>query len=228
MRCLGVIPARSGSKRLPRKNVADFLGQPVITYTIRAALESGVLDRVIVSTEDAKTAEIARRAGAEVIDRPQPLATDTVGVLDVCLHALDEEERQGRAYDVLCCLYATAPLRTAEDIRGTMAPVLAGECDFCAAVCGYDMPPHQALVADGQGGLRYMWPELANLRSQDLPEFLVDNGSTYVARVSALRRERNFLGRDFCGYRMPRLRSADIDVQEDLDLARIIGRELLA
>lgn len=222
---LGIIPARGGSKRLPRKNVADFLGRPIIAYTIQAALECCVLDRVIVSTEDAEIAEIARAAGAEVMDRPQDLATDTIGVLDVCLHALDAEERQDRSYDTLCCLYATAPLRTAEDIRGTMAPVLNGECDFCFAVSDYNFPPHQALVADGAGGLRPMWPDLVRLRSQEVPQMVVDNGSTYAANVEALRRERTFHGARLRGYAMPRLRSVDIDTQEDLDLALSIARE---
>lgn len=226
MKSVGIIPARGGSKRLPRKNVADFLGRPIIAHTIAAALDSGLFERVLVSTEDEEIAAIASQCGAQVLRRPAQLATDTAGVLDVCLHALEEEERQGRAYDALCCLYATAPLRTAEDIRATMAPVLAGECDFCAAVCSYGLPPYQAMLADSDGTLSYRWPEFARKRSQELPELVVDNGSTYAAAVSALRRERTFMGPGLRGHHMPRLRSVDIDTREDLDFALLAAKEL--
>ena len=223
MRCLALIPARGGSKRLPRKNVADFRGEPIIVHTIRAALATGAFARVVVSTDDSEAADIARRAGAEVLERPAELATDTAGVREVCLQVLDAEAARGREYDVLCCLYATAPLRGPEDIRAVLEPVLSGRTGFSLAVTRYGFPPHQALAAGPDGALAPVWPEMILRRSQEVPDMVVDNGSTYAVSVPAFRRERTFYGPGLAGYLMPRLRSVDIDTAEDLELARLLA-----
>lgn len=218
-KALAVIPARGGSKRLPRKNVVDFEGRPIIAYTIEAALDAGIFERVLVSTEDAEIAETARRFGAETTWRPEALAGDNVGVAAVCLDLLDREAAAGRAYGVMCCLYATAPLRNAADIRA-VAGLIGSECDFAMAVSGYENPPLQALCETPDGNLAPMWPEWVNVRSQDAPELFVDNGSTYVVSVEAFRREKSFYGPKLRGHVMPRERSVDIDTAADLDLAK--------
>ncbi len=107
MNSLAVIPARGGSKRLPRKNILDFCGRPIIAHTIESALNSDLFSKVVVSTEDDEIARHGQRYGAEVLMRPDFLASDTARVVDVCLQVLKEEESQGRSYDVMCCLYAT-------------------------------------------------------------------------------------------------------------------------
>jgi len=134
MKRIAIIPARGGSKRLPRKNVADFLGKPIIAYTIEAALACHLFDKVAVSTEDREIADVARRFGASVILRPDALATDQSQVKDVCLHVLEQEAHAGRDYDGFGCLYATAPLRNVADISGTAGLIEPGVCEFSMAV----------------------------------------------------------------------------------------------
>lgn len=216
---LAVIPARGGSRRLPHKNVVEFAGRPIIAWTVAAALESGRFDRLLVSTDDATIAAAARDAGAEVAERPRALASDTARVVDVCLDLLARERAAGREYEVLCCLYPTAPLRRAQDIAAVLDLLQPGVCDFAMAVTRYAHPPHQALVADA-GGLRPLWPELVERRAAELGELCVDNGSTYAADAAAFRRHRSFHGPGLRGWRMPFARSIDIDEPEDLELAR--------
>lgn len=219
MRLSCLIPARGGSKRLPRKNVIDFLGRPIIAYTIEAAQASGLFESVTVSTEDAEIAEIAKRYGATVAFRSKTLAGDTARIVDVCLDYLHSQTAAGRLPDALCCLLATAPLRGPEDIRAVCGRVISGQCEFSMAVTTYDLPPFQALRDDGNGRLVPMWPELASLRSQELPSLCVDNGSTYCVSVPAFREQKTFYGTRLGGYPMPREKSVDIDEQADLDLA---------
>lgn len=219
-----IIPARGGSKRLPRKNVADFLGKPIIAYTVEAALQcADLFSRVLVSTEDEEIAEIAKRAGAELARRPPELASDKARIVDVCIDLIDSEAMAGRSYDVLCCLFATAPMRTADDIRNTMSLINPGRVDFAMAVTNYDLPAHQAMRQNADGTLSAMWPDLVNARSQDIGELLCDNGSTYAASIEPFRRHRTFHGPGVLGYHMPRRRSIDIDLPEDLDMARLIA-----
>lgn len=216
-----MIPARGGSKRLPRKNLAEFLGQPIIVHTIAAALAcEDLFQQVIVSTEDDEIGAIARAAGATLAARPTNLASDSARVAEVCLDLLDSEAVAGRQYDILCCLYPTAPLRDADDIRATMALIAPGRHDFALAVTSYDLPPHQALHMGKENELEPLWPELINQRADETGELACDNGSTYCATVAAFRRTHSFYGPGLRGHWMPRSRSVDIDLREDLELAR--------
>jgi len=219
-----IIPARGGSKRLPRKNVIDFLGKPIIAYTIEAALQADVFERIVVSTEDVEIAEVALRFGAQVSERSVSLATDASTVVEVCSDLLERERKDGSIYDVLCCLYATAPLRTAEDIRETVRLVQPGICNFSMAVTEYFYPPHQAMKIVDSGYLEPMWPDIAEKQSQSMPRLLIDNGSTYAAAVPEFYSQRTFRGKKLKGYIMPRNRSIDIDEVEDLELALYYAR----
>ena len=224
MRGVCIIPARGGSKRLPRKNIADFLGRPILAHSVEAARTSGVFSRIVVSTEDAEIGRIAREAGAEAHLRSPALASDTAPLVDVCIGFLDDEALAGRDWDFFGCLLATAPLRTAEDIRSSRALIEPGVCDFAMAVTTYPLPPLQALRANESGFLRPMWPEFVSLRSQDAPPLFVDNGSTYIAVVPAFRKERTFYGSTLRGHAMPRERSIDIDEPYDLEVARMVAQ----
>lgn len=210
--------------RLPRKNIADFLGQPIIAYTVAAALQSKCFERVIVSTEDHEIGAIAAKAGAEVLPRDTALATSTATVVEVCLDVLSREEQAGRRYDRFACLYATAPLRNADDIRATMNLLEQGQCHFAFAVTTWSLPPHQAMKMHGGGRVEAMWPELIELRSSDIGTLVVDNGSTYAAFTDDFRRERTFLGSSMRGHLMPRRRSVDIDEPEDLAIAKLFAQ----
>jgi CMP-N-acetylneuraminic acid synthetase len=219
MNAIAIIPARGGSKRLPRKNIIDFLGRPIIAYTIDAARESGCFERIVVSTEDDEIAAIAERYGATLDRRSPALATDTATVVDVCTDLLERERKAGRPWRTMGCLYATSPLRDAADIRATMALLEPGRCDFAMAVTAFDMQPHIALKFSRDGGLSPMWPDLIDFRASDLPPLRVGNGSTYAVDVAAFLRARSFYGPGLRGHDMPRNRSIDIDTAYDLELA---------
>ena len=223
MRGVCIIPARGGSKRLPRKNIAEFLGKPILAHSVAAAHDSGVFARVVVSTEDREVAEAARNAGAEVHERSHGLATDTARLVDVCLAFLREEEDAGRAWDFFGCLLATAPMRNADDVRRAYGLIEPGICDFAMAVTTYSLPPLQALRSGENGFLRPMWPEMINLRSQEAPQLYVDNGSTDLATARAFQSEKTFYGSRLRGHVMPRERSIDIDEPHDLELARLLA-----
>ena len=214
---VALIPARGGSKRLPRKNVLPVGGLPMLAHPIRCARESGLFDAVYVSTEDVEIAEVARAHGAEVIERPADIAGDRATVVQVCLHALDVHPE----IDRLCCLYATAVLLRPESLIAAHALLdEAPEADFVMGVSEYEHPPVQALKADDQGYLSYMWPEWRGVQSQFQPRLLVSNGSLYWARAEALRAEKTFYGRRLKGWVVPSEQVADIDTAADLERAR--------
>jgi CMP-N-acetylneuraminic acid synthetase len=216
---IALIPARGGSKRLPRKNIMDFRGQPMISYTIEAAKESNCFDRVVVSTEDAEIADIAHRLGADIDQRPVALASDETRVAEVCVEFLGREAHAGRVWSVMACLYATAPMRNADDIRATVGLLAQDRCNFAMAVSQYPLAPHQALVMEPGGLLSPMWPDLVDRRASELPPLVVDNGSTYAVEVAAFSQCKTFYGPGLAGYEMSRARSIDIDTWEDYEFA---------
>jgi len=220
-RPLCIIPARGGSKRLPRKNITLLAGKPLLAYTIEAALQSGVFDEVCVSTEGEEIAAVARQYGASVpFIRPPKLAAGTVGVVQVCLHALDFYADRGMTFDLLGVLLPTSPLRTGEDIRAAYEKFLAADTDFLMAVTDYVYSPFQALHGK-DGFLKPFWsdPAYHRTRTQDLPKLVVDNGAIYLMRVEAFRREKIFYGEHLIGFHMPLERSVDIDDAFSLQLA---------
>jgi CMP-N-acetylneuraminic acid synthetase len=219
VKAVAIIPARGGSKRLPRKNIVDFLGRPIIAYTIRAALESCCFERVVVSTEDDEIAAIASRFGAAIDRRPSALATDQATIVEVCLDFLDREAAAGRDWKVMTCLYATAPLRNAQDIRDTMALLDPGRCGFAMAVTTYDQDPRLALELGSNSSLRPMWPEFVSHRTDGLPPVRICDGSTLAVDVAEFRRCHTFYGSGLRAHDIPRNRSIDIDTQSDLDRA---------
>lgn len=219
MRRVAIIPARGGSKRLPRKNIIDFCGKPIIAWTIEAAKQSGLFDAVIVSTEDTEIREVAVKYGAEIDGRADSLATDEARVLDVCVDFLARKEKAGRPCDVLCVLYATAPLRTADDIAATVNLVSPDGGHFALATTHYDLPVHQALKRGADDTVTPMWPDLVNKRSSEIGEIVVDNGSTYAVYVPSFLEEKTFYGEGLRTHLMPRERSQDIDEARDLELA---------
>lgn len=190
-----------------------------MAYTVDAAIESGCFERIVVSTEDDEIAEVARQTGAEVDRRRPELATHQIGLVDVCLDFLELEEREGRQWRNLACLYATAPMRNAQDIRDTMALLEPGRCGFAIAVTAYDHYAHQALKFEADAALTPMWPDLVTKRGSDLPPLRAGNGSTYAVNVVEFRKHRSFYGPNLRGHDMPRDRLVDIDTLDDLEFA---------
>ncbi len=216
---LAIIPARGGSKRLPRKNVLPFMGQPMLAYPVRACLDSGLFDRVIVTTEDDEIAEAARAAGAEVAGRTPDLASDRAGVADVCADLIAGLAAAGYEPAVFCCVYATAVFVTADDLRDSLALIdQPPEADAVMGVSSYDLQPHIALRDDGPF-LTPMWSELIDRKSQDMPGLVASNGTVYWLRTEAFRRSKSFYPTRLKGYEMPRRRAIDIDTDDDYRFA---------
>ncbi len=226
MKRLAIIPARGGSKRLPNKNVRDFLGKPIISYTIRAAIESDIFDRIIVSTDSEKIAEVSESFGAIVDKRPDRLSTGSAHLLDVCEDLLTRESGDGRDYEVLCMLHATSPLRWAADIKTVMDMIDTGDCEFAVALTEYNLPAHQALILDDDGYIKPFLPDLVSVQSHDIPPLVVGNGSTYAAITNELLKQKSFFGTRMRGYIMPRMRSVDIDYEEEFEIAEVFAKHL--
>ena len=214
---LAVIPARGGSKRIPRKNVKSFCGQPMISWTIRAAIDSGCFERVIVSTDDEKIAEVAREYGAEVpFLRPSELSDDYTGTMPVIAHAIREMEKRQCASDNVCCLYATAPFISADDIQAGLQILQTNDnCDYAFTVTSFPFPIQRALKLDQDRRVNMFWPEHFQTRSQDLEEAWHDAGQFYWGRSDAWLETRPLFSSRSCPVQLPRHRVQDIDTPED-------------
>jgi len=223
---VAIIPARGGSKRIPRKNLLPFDGVPMIVRSIRTALESGLFDQVVVSTDDGEIADVARAHGAQVpFLRPADLADDFTGTAAVIVHAL----QQLPAFDYACCVYATAPLLQARYLRQGIE-LLEQHLDksFAFSVCSFGFPMQRALTLDGQGALSALYPEFRNTRSQDLPEAFQDAGQFYWGRTEAWLRGEVLYSPASLPVILPRHLVQDIDTLEDWKRAEYLYAALKA
>lgn len=223
-RILGVIPARGGSKGIPKKNLVPILGKPLIAYTIEAALQSRHLSRVIVSTDDKEIARISRDCGAEVpFMRPAELATDSALSLPVIQHATREMERlEGKAYDIVVMLQPTTPLRLGSDIDAGIELLLTTGADSVISVVKMDAyhPLRMKRVLEDGRLINYIEQGFEDMRPrQELPEVYIRNGALYITRRDVLINENTFTGRDCRAYIMPEVRSINIDAESDIILA---------
>jgi pseudaminic acid cytidylyltransferase len=221
-----IIPARGGSKRIPRKNLAPFDGVPMIVRSIRTALDSGLFDQVVVSTDDAEIADVARAHGAEVpFLRPAQLADDFTGTAAVIVHAL----QQLPAFDYACCVYATAPLLQVRYLReGFELLEQHPDKSFAFSVCNFGFPVQRALTLDGQGALTALYPEFRDTRSQDLPEAFQDAGQFYWGRSDAWLRGEVVYSPASLPVILPRHLVQDIDTPEDWKRAEYLYAALKA
>ncbi|WP_460090179.1 pseudaminic acid cytidylyltransferase [Pseudomonas sp. S2_E02] len=223
---VAIIPARGGSKRIPRKNLLPFDGVPMIVRSIRTALESGLFDLVVVSTDDAEIAEVARAHGAQVpFMRPAALADDFTGTAAVIVHALE----QLPSFDFACCIYATAPLLQVRYLREGLE-LLERHADksFAFSVCDFGFPVQRALTLDEQGALRALYPEFRNTRSQDLPKAFQDAGQFYWGRCEAWLRGEVLYSPASLPVILPRHLVQDIDTAEDWKRAEYLYAALKA
>jgi N-acylneuraminate cytidylyltransferase len=213
---LAVIPARGGSKRIPRKNVRPFGGRPMIAWSIQAARDSGCFDRILVSTDDTEIAEVARAAGADVpFLRPASLSDDHTGTIPVIAHALEWQRTHGTAPEVVCCIYATAPFVRAEDIRAGLEALRSSGAAYAFSVTTYASPIQRALRLTPAGRVAMFQPELFNTRSQDLEEAYHDAAQFYWGRAEAWRHGLPIFSADAVPVLLPRHRVQDIDTPED-------------
>jgi len=223
MNIVAIIPARGGSKRIPRKNVRDFAGKPMIAHAITAAVTSGVFSRVVVSTDDLEVAKIAREYGAESpFLRPEHLATDTAALMPVIRHALDELGKGGIQIDAAFCLYATAVFMNPARLQEAAAVLNAGGADFVLTVSDYDYPVQRSMKLDAQGTLHFSEPEYALSRSQDLDARVHDAGQFFGGTVAAIRKHDVVVHARCRPVHVPRYEAVDIDTPEDWRFAELL------
>ena len=220
---LAVIPARGGSKRIPRKNIREFCGMPMIARSIQAAFDSKCFDRVIVSTDDDEIAQIARQYGAEVpFIRPAELSDDHSPTRPVIAHAIQSVEH-GQKVDWVCCIYATAPFVRAEDLRTGLERVQQDDCSYVFPVASYAFPIQRALKIDKKTGhVSMFYPEQFQTRSQDLEEAWHDAGQFYWASADQWKKDEPIFNDHAIALTIPRHRVQDIDTPEDWRLAELL------
>lgn len=221
MSAIAIITARGGSKRIPRKNIKEFCGKPILAYSIEAARESGLFDKVMVSTDDAEIAEIAEKYGAEVpFFRSEKTSGDFATTADVLLEVLEEYRRRGEQFDTLCCIYPTAPFVTAERLQEAVRLLEENGADSVLPVVRFSFPPQRCVVAK-DGFLQFKWPEYARTRSQDLEPFYHDAGQFYCLREKSFLEQKSLVMSKTAPLFLPEIEIQDIDTEEDWELAQV-------
>jgi pseudaminic acid cytidylyltransferase len=218
---VAIIPARGGSKRIPRKNIAEFCGKPMIAWSIGAALESKLFDAVVVSTDDEEIAEVARSYGAEVpFLRPAHLADDFSPTVPVIQHAIEALEKQGHKLKYLCCIYATAPMISSNDLIDAFSILRADSgLDYVFSCAEYPYPIQRALRVDGDNRIAMFDPKHSETRSQDLEPAYHDAGQFYWGTREAFADGRQIFSDRATGHVLGRWKVQDIDTQNDWMMA---------
>ena len=225
MNIISIIPARGGSKGIPRKNIKLLNGKPLISYSIDASNSCSLIDDTYVSTEDAEISEISKGNNAEVIERPDELAGDDSSSIDVILHVLDYLENKGELPDLFVLLQPTSPLRTSEDIEASINSFLESDCDSLVSVCELD---HRSLLNFSleDGFLVQNNNEsLFNSRRQDIPTHYSLNGAIYITTPEFIRKNKSFYSDKTIPHVMSKEKSIDIDTYFDFKLAEFILNE---
>ncbi|MCK9285624.1 MAG: pseudaminic acid cytidylyltransferase [Rhodocyclaceae bacterium] len=224
---IAIVPARGGSKRIPRKNVKLFAGLPMIAHSLRAATASGQFDRILVSSEDDEILAVGREHGGESLRRPPELADDHTATIPVIRHAIGWAEAQGWPLEAVCCIYATAPFVHADDLRTGWRLLQQPGMDFAFAATTFPYPVFRGLLREGKG-VRMIFPEHFPTRSQDLPEALHDAGQFYWGTPRAWKEEERIFSERAAPVMLPRHRVQDIDTEEDWQRAELLWRLLAA
>ena len=219
MKSIAIIPARGGSKRIPRKNIRDFCGKPIIAYSIEAALMSDCFDEVMVSTDNEEIAGIARKYGAAVpFMRSAEAANDFATTADVIAEVLRRYERRGRLFDRFACIYATAPFVSADRLKDAVN--LIHEACAVVSVVRYSFPPQRACVIR-DGSLAYLQPQYEQTRSQDLEPVYHDAGQFYVGKCDVFREYHTLIPPGTKPYIVPEQEVQDIDTLSDWTIAEM-------
>ncbi len=212
---LAVIPARGGSKRIPRKNIKSFCGKPMLAWSIEAALQSGCFDEVIVSTDDAEIADVARQWGAGVpFMRPADLADDLTPTVPVVAHAVKQFLDLGGGVRYACCIYPCAPLLHIDDLKGAFELLRVQNVEYVYPVTEYPHPVQRAMRRMPDGAMRFVSPEHELTRTQDLEKLFHDAGQFYFGKTSAWLGHKKMHTAGI-GMPIPSWRVADIDTEDD-------------
>lgn len=217
---LAMITARGGSKRIPRKNVKEFCGKPILLYSIEAALNSGVFDEVMVSTDDEEIARLARQAGASVpFMRSEVTANDYASTDEVIIEVLREYEKIGQHFESFCCIYPTAPFITSSRLREAMK--LLETADSVMPVVPFSYPPQRGLVVNKEGYVERQFPQYAATRSQDLEKVYHDCGQFYACKTIPFMEAKTTDVEKLVPLVLSEMEVQDIDTLEDWELAEI-------
>ncbi|ACH64900.1 pseudaminic acid CMP-transferase [Aliivibrio fischeri MJ11] len=220
---IAIIPARGGSKRIPRKNIKLFYGKPMIAYSIEAAIESGCFDKVIVSTDDHEIAEVAKQYGAEVpFMRPKNISDDYATTMDVIQHAVQWYEQQGLSLTYVCCLYATAPFVQSKDLQKGWEIVQQPDVKYAFSATTFPFPIQRAIKLLDSGSVSMFSPEYELTRSQDLEESYHDAGQFYWGEASAFSQKLAIFSQYSRCVILPRKQVQDIDTAEDWEFAEAL------
>lgn len=226
MSSIAIITARGGSKRIPRKNIKPFLGKPIMTYSIEAALSSGLFDTVMVSTDDEEIAQIAKEYGAQVpFYRSERTSNDYAATADVVSEVLDEYAKCGIYYETACVIYPTAPFLTVDALKEAMGILLGGDADGVMPVVKFSFPPQRSVVMRN-GLLVPSDPESMKMRSQDLEPHYHDCGQFYCIRVASFLKQQAMVMAHTMPYLQDELTVQDIDTEEDWKIAELKYRLL--
>ena len=221
---LAIIPARGGSKRLPRKNVLDLNGKPLIAHSIEAGLNSKYIDKVVVSSDDEEILNISKEFGADTIKRPDELASDTATTFDAIKHTIENSEK----YDYIVLLQATSPLRNENHIDKAIELLESKNADAVVSVCEMDHSPLWSNTLDDSLSMQcFLRDEVLNKRSQDLDKYYRLNGAIYICETDKLLKEESFFLKDnIFAYKMNRESSIDIDEEIDFKMAKVFLKDL--
>ncbi|MFA6552487.1 MAG: pseudaminic acid cytidylyltransferase [Candidatus Paceibacterota bacterium] len=221
MKTLAMIPARGGSKRIPRKNIKNFLGEPIIKYSIEAAKGAGIFDEIMVSTDDEEISRIAKSFGASVpFLRAKENSGDFSKTADVALEVLSEYKKRGIYFDRFACIYPAAPFIKPEDLKGAMEKMEEAKADSVAAIVRFGRPIERAFRLE-KGFMRMIHPSNISKRSQDFPPAYCDAGQFYCLKTDHFLKKKEFFTKKTVGFEMPESRVQDIDNLEDWRLAEI-------
>ncbi len=220
---IAIIPARGGSKRIPRKNIKSFRGEPMISYAIKAAIDSGLFEHIVVSTDDDEIAAIANECGAKTpFIRPQELADDFADTISVMAHGIQSCASLGWKFSIACCIYPCVPFIQVSDLSDSLAMMKNVDSEFCFPVAHYQSPIQRALKLDEFGRLSSFNTEYEKTRTQDLIPAYYDAGQFYWGKVSAWLSGKSIHSHG-SGYLIPSWRVVDIDTADDWKRAEIIA-----
>lgn len=227
MASIAIITARGGSKRIPGKNIRDFGGKPIIAYSIEAALESGIFDEVMVSTDSEEIAAMAKKYGAAVpFLRSEKTSNDWATTADVLFEVIENYGFQDRQFELICCIYPTAPFLTPERLREAGGVLEDAKAESLLPVVRFGFPPQRGMVIR-EGRVEYRYPEFRNTRSQDLEVMYHDCGQFYFCKTDAFLKYRTMVTPDTVPFEMSEEEVQDIDNLPDWEMAELKYKMLM-
>jgi len=228
MSILAIIPARGGSKRIPKKNIKNFCGNPIISYSIENAFDSGIFSEVMVSTDDEEISKIAEKFGASVpFFRSKKASDDHAPLVAVLLDVLSMYQKKGKNWDYVCCILPTAPLMSSEDIKTAHNILLSTKSPAIVPIVRFSYPIQRALQLDDSGIVSMVQPDFISLRSQDLKPRYHDAGQYYFIRTAILLKEKSLFPQKTIGLEVDEMKVQDIDTETDWKLAELKYRLLM-